>query len=309
MEVVLSEVDPRGELKSNSGFCFPGADRARRGAGPGPARRRPGLPPARRAHAAGQRRAGIPTSVRSRRPEPYFLAKAFPDVRFLSPVLDFTDGYEASSALVEMAVRELGMPRELAEQAWAAAVRAQTEAERALGELGQQALERGGGGGQTGDPAGGPQLQRLHAGGLAIGGQEARQHGRDRHPGRLPRAGRRGADRVALRQPDPECRRPGQAASEPVPAVREQLQLHHRRLHPRHARLRAGRQTLPDPGDRRPHRRRRRPNPAGGVSRHRPQLPGRRNRPAASRSPRAGSLRAAGSSARTASRCRSPTRG
>ncbi len=25
---------------------------------------------------------------------PYFLAKAFPDVRFLSPSLDFTNGYE-----------------------------------------------------------------------------------------------------------------------------------------------------------------------------------------------------------------------
>ena len=97
---------------------------------------------------------------------PYFLAKAFPGVRFLSPLLDFTNGYEASSALVEMAVRELGMPRESAEQAWAAAVRAQTEAERALRELGQQALEQAVADGRAGDPAGRPQLQRLHAGGL-----------------------------------------------------------------------------------------------------------------------------------------------
>jgi predicted nucleotide-binding protein (sugar kinase/HSP70/actin superfamily) len=73
---------------------------------------------------------------------PYFLAKAFPGLRLLSPVLDFTRGYGASSALVEMAVRELSTPRELAELAWATAVRAQTETERALGELGKQALSQ-----------------------------------------------------------------------------------------------------------------------------------------------------------------------
>jgi hypothetical protein len=63
---------------------------------------------------------------------PYFLAKAYPDLCFFSPLLDFTRDYEADTALVEVAVRELGKPRGLAKQAWAAAVRAQTEVERAL---------------------------------------------------------------------------------------------------------------------------------------------------------------------------------
>jgi hypothetical protein len=45
---------------------------------------------------------------------PYFLAKAFPDFRF--------------------------KPHALAERAWAAAVRAQTEVERALANRGQRAL-------------------------------------------------------------------------------------------------------------------------------------------------------------------------
>ena len=71
---------------------------------------------------------------------PYFLAKAFPDTQFLSPVLDFTNGYAARPAMTEMAVRELGVSRELADEAWAAAVRAQTEAECALTEMGRQAL-------------------------------------------------------------------------------------------------------------------------------------------------------------------------
>ena len=43
---------------------------------------------------------------------PYFLAKAFPDTQFLSPVLDFTQGYATNAAMTEMAVRELGVSRE-----------------------------------------------------------------------------------------------------------------------------------------------------------------------------------------------------
>jgi predicted CoA-substrate-specific enzyme activase len=140
LEVVLSKVDPRGELKSYSGFCFPaqiahGAllDLAGRGVDlvflPHIVRM-PQDNPCRDSYLCPVTQAG-----------PYFLAKAFPDLRFLSPVLDFTRGYEASLALVDLAVREFGKPRQLAEQAWATAVRAQTEVERALGELGQRALE------------------------------------------------------------------------------------------------------------------------------------------------------------------------
>jgi predicted nucleotide-binding protein (sugar kinase/HSP70/actin superfamily) len=71
---------------------------------------------------------------------PNFVAKAFPGVRLLSPVLDFAKGYAASPALVEMAVNNLAKPRNLAEQAWTAAVRAQIEFERALGVRGCNAL-------------------------------------------------------------------------------------------------------------------------------------------------------------------------
>jgi len=138
-KVVLSNVDPRGELKAYSGFCFP----------------------AQIAHGAlldlSERKVGrvfLPHIVRMPQENacrdsylcpvtqagPYFLAKAFPSLLFLSPVLDFTYGYEACSALVEMGVRELGKPREQAGLAWAAAVGAQKEVERALGELGRKAL-------------------------------------------------------------------------------------------------------------------------------------------------------------------------
>jgi len=73
---------------------------------------------------------------------PYFLAKAFPDTRFLSPVLDFTNGYSANAAMTEMAERELGVSRELANEAWAAAIGEQTRADCALIEIGRQALQK-----------------------------------------------------------------------------------------------------------------------------------------------------------------------
>ena len=139
MEVVLSAVDPRGDLRAHSGFCLP----------------------AQIAHGAvldmaqrGVRLVFLPNVVRMPQHNsckdsylcpitqagPYFLAKAFPDTHFLSPVLDFTCGYTASTAMTEMAVRELGVSRESADEAWAAAVRDQTEAECALMELGRKAL-------------------------------------------------------------------------------------------------------------------------------------------------------------------------
>ena len=141
MDVVLSGVDPQGDLKSHSGFCFPvqiahGAvlDLVKRGVGlvflPH-VLRMPQPNACRDSYLCPITQAG-----------PYFIAKAFPDIRFLSPLLDFTNGYEGSAALVELVVRELGVRREVADSAWAAAVRAQVETERALHELGQRALEQ-----------------------------------------------------------------------------------------------------------------------------------------------------------------------
>ncbi|MCX6864665.1 MAG: acyl-CoA dehydratase activase, partial [Verrucomicrobia bacterium] len=139
MEVVLSDIDPQGELKSNAGFCFPaqiahGAvlDLVNKGIDlvflPHVSR----LP-----HVNAARDCFLcPISQAS----PYFLAKAFHDARFLSPILDFANGYAASTALTEMAVKELGLSPELARPAWATAVRAQTRVEQALGDLGRRAL-------------------------------------------------------------------------------------------------------------------------------------------------------------------------
>jgi len=141
IQTVLSGIDPRGELKSYSGFCFPiqiahGAVLDLLGGGVD----RVFVPQVMRMPRCGPRRESYLCPVTQA--SPYFLAKAYPNARFLSPLLDFTNGYEAASGLVEMAVRELGFDREHAERAWKDAVRAQTDAEGALKEMGQQALRQ-----------------------------------------------------------------------------------------------------------------------------------------------------------------------
>lgn len=141
MEVVLSDIDPRGELKANAGFCFPaqiahGAvlDLVERGV------ELIFLPHVMRMpqNAAWKESYLCPITQAS----PYFLSKAYPKIHLLSPLLDFTDGYAASSTLVELAVNELGQEREFAEQQWAAAAQAQSAAEQNLLRLGRQALEQ-----------------------------------------------------------------------------------------------------------------------------------------------------------------------
>ncbi len=73
---------------------------------------------------------------------PFFLAAAFPDIRFLSPVLDLTQGYECGPELEELFAQEFGIRRERVQHAWEAAKSAQMHAESAMRELGQQALAR-----------------------------------------------------------------------------------------------------------------------------------------------------------------------
>ena len=140
-DVILSGLDPHGELKSYSGFCFPaqtahGAilDLAKRGVD------LVFLPHVKRMpqHCGCRDSYLCPIAQAS----PYFLAAAFSDVRFFSPVLDFTRGYECGPDLKEMVVREFGIGLEKIQQAWEAAKSAQVSVERAMQELGQQALER-----------------------------------------------------------------------------------------------------------------------------------------------------------------------
>jgi len=135
-DVILSGLDPRGELKSYFDYCFPaqtahGAilDLAKRGVD------LVFLPHVKRMpqHCVCRDSYLCPITQAS----PYFLASAFSDVHFLSPVLDFTRGYERGPDLEEMVARELGIGHEKIQQAWEAAKRAQMSVERAMQEMGQ----------------------------------------------------------------------------------------------------------------------------------------------------------------------------
>jgi len=140
MEVVLSDVDPRGDLSSHSGFCFPA--QIAHGAVLDLVKKDVGLifiPQIMRMPHSNHCKDSYLCPITQA--SPYFLAKAFPDRRLLSPLLEFVDGYESCTALIDMAVEEWGIERTKAARAWEAAVWAQSEAEQTLRSLGQRALD------------------------------------------------------------------------------------------------------------------------------------------------------------------------
>ncbi|MGD0898218.1 MAG: anhydro-N-acetylmuramic acid kinase, partial [Thermoguttaceae bacterium] len=139
LEPVLSGIDPEGWLKTRAAFCFPvqiahGAvlDLVRHGV------KTVFLPHVNRVPgaAAGRDSQLCPITQAS----PYYIAKAFPEATFLSPLLNFARGYAASGELVAMAGSQLGFSKAAAEAAYREAVRAQVETEQALGRLGADAL-------------------------------------------------------------------------------------------------------------------------------------------------------------------------
>jgi predicted CoA-substrate-specific enzyme activase len=141
MDVVLSDVDPRGDLTSYSGFCFPA--QIAHGAVMDLAKKDVGLifiPQIMRMPHTNHCKDSYLCPITQA--SPYFLAKAFPDCRLLSPVLEFADGYESCTALIDMAVAEFGVERPAAARAWKAAAQAQCEAEDSLRRLGQRALKQ-----------------------------------------------------------------------------------------------------------------------------------------------------------------------
>ena len=137
--MILSGVDPAGWLKAKSAFCFPvqiahGAvlDLVHRGV------TTVFLPHVNRMpNPKGSRDSYLcPVTQAS----PYFIAKAFPGVDFLSPLLNFAHGYAACNEAVEMAVSRWGISRPEAEAAWLQAVAAQVRTQQAMRRLGEEAL-------------------------------------------------------------------------------------------------------------------------------------------------------------------------
>ena len=269
LTVVLSGVDPAGWLKAHSGFCFP----------------------MQIAHGAvldlvthGTKIIFLPQVQRMPNPQgardsylcpitqasPYVIAKAFPDATILAPVLDFADGKQVAKGLVDMAEQQLGIPRPRAQAAYTAAVSAQVQAETSMQALGQEALAEALADGRPAvllvgrsynafPPEASQSIARKLAsmGVRVIPGDCLPQDRIGPTPWHYPNLI---MNAVAL----------GAASSQSVPALCQQLQLHHRRLHAGILRRRTGNQAVSPSGDRDAHTSRcRHPDPTGGLLGHR----------------------------------------
>ncbi|RLI71269.1 MAG: hypothetical protein DRP02_05270 [Candidatus Gerdarchaeota archaeon] len=72
---------------------------------------------------------------------PYFISTAFKNVDFLKPVLDYSEGYENSDALITMAVEELNETRLQANEAYQKAVEKQLAVENQLQQMGEEIIK------------------------------------------------------------------------------------------------------------------------------------------------------------------------
>jgi predicted CoA-substrate-specific enzyme activase len=73
---------------------------------------------------------------------PYFISIAFRDATFLNPTLDFLEGYDSDRSLVLTAVNKLNEPKNLANEAFAKAVKVQKDLEKKFKQMGKEAIEK-----------------------------------------------------------------------------------------------------------------------------------------------------------------------
>ncbi|MCG3218396.1 MAG: hypothetical protein KAR35_05300, partial [Candidatus Heimdallarchaeota archaeon] len=73
---------------------------------------------------------------------PYYISGIFPDTIFLSPVLDFSEGYAKCETLIDLVVKELQISVNLAKEAYLKAVKSQQEVEAEFLRLGKEALDK-----------------------------------------------------------------------------------------------------------------------------------------------------------------------
>ncbi|MBD3193036.1 MAG: hypothetical protein GF308_20535 [Candidatus Heimdallarchaeota archaeon] len=139
-EVVLSGIDKNKEILTNAAFCYPvqilhGAifDLIKQGIS------KIFLP-----HVLNATK-GEPwldaTFCPITQASPYYSSVLFKGTTFLSPVLDFVEGYEEETALIEIAVKKLQEPRTTAEEAYEKAVKEQKKVEEKFLEKGRKAIK------------------------------------------------------------------------------------------------------------------------------------------------------------------------
>ncbi|MCK4845808.1 MAG: hypothetical protein KAS95_09055, partial [Candidatus Heimdallarchaeota archaeon] len=72
---------------------------------------------------------------------PYIISRAFNGIRFLNPVLDYSEGYESDESLVKMAIKELKQPKKLAKYAFQKAISEQKRVDDKFSRWGNEVLE------------------------------------------------------------------------------------------------------------------------------------------------------------------------
>ena len=140
-EVVLSEIDEDRELMTNAPFCYPvqilhGAvlDLVKRD-----------IPRIFLPHVVSLEKGEKwldSTFCPITQASPYYTAAAFRDANFLSPVLNYTKGYEKDKHLIRMAVEDLNQTKGKAKQAYEKAVKAQKKIEAQFLEWGREVIEK-----------------------------------------------------------------------------------------------------------------------------------------------------------------------
>ncbi len=81
---------------------------------------------------------------------PYFIATAFRETKFLSPLLHFVEGYDQNEALIKMATKELNIKKKLATEAYKKAVIKQRVVEKQFLDWGRETLRKLKESGETG---------------------------------------------------------------------------------------------------------------------------------------------------------------
>ncbi|MFV2014320.1 MAG: acyl-CoA dehydratase activase, partial [Candidatus Heimdallarchaeota archaeon] len=144
-QVVLSGIDSDGELTVNAPFCFP--TQIAHGAVLDLIRREENnkskvdyvfFPQVQRMPHHGVENAYLCPITQA---SPFILKKAFSNVEFLSPSIDFIDGYESDNELISYFEREFNIPLNILQNAYLAAIGKQQSIEAEMMKLGKRALE------------------------------------------------------------------------------------------------------------------------------------------------------------------------
>jgi len=72
---------------------------------------------------------------------PYFISQTFQEAEFLSPVLDFRQGYEKNESLIDMTISKLKQPKNLVKKAYTTAVEVQKQIENKFLRIGRDTLD------------------------------------------------------------------------------------------------------------------------------------------------------------------------